>query len=258
MAETTAVVLRAGADAVIAYGLHTVMAALDDPSNALLALTVGDGPLNRRQQRVVERAEARGCAIERVPRATLDELADGVHQGVVLRLEPRETTTEVNLAELLAADRPQLTLLLLDGVTDPRNLGASVRSAAAFGVDAVLTPSRRSAGLSPAALKAASGGLSRTPLVQITNLARALRQIQEAGVWTVGLAGEATRALHEVDLTGRTALIMGSEAAGLRRLTREHCDHVARLPTDGAASLNVAVAAGVALYELARQRGAGA
>ena len=123
-----------------------------------------------------------------------------------------------------------------------------------FRIDAVLTPVRRSAPVSPVALKAASGGFSRVPLVQVTNLARTIRQIQEAGVWTVGLAGEGEQTLGELDLTGRTALIMGSEGDGLRRLTREHCDHVARLPTRDGASLNVAVATGVALYEMVRQR----
>ena len=176
------------------------------------------------------------------------------HQGVLLRFDSPQETLAIDLETLLAEDRPQLALLLLDGVTDPRNLGACVRSAAAWGIDAVLTPVRRSAPVSPVALKAASGGFSRVPLVQVTNLARTIRQIQEAGVWTVGLAGEGEQTLGELDLTGRTALIMGSEGDGLRRLTREHCDHVARLPTRDGASLNVAVATGVALYEMVRQR----
>ncbi len=238
----------------IAFGLHAVMAVLDDSGSTPLVLVVSEGTLNRRQRRAVERAEARGCVIERVPGDELDALSNGVHQGVLLRFDSPQQTLAIDLETLLAEDRPQLALLLLDGVTDPRNLGACVRSAAAWGIDAVLTPVRRSAPVSPVALKAASGGFSRVPLVQVTNLARTIRQIQEAGVWTVGLAGEGEQTLGELDLTGRTALIMGSEGDGLRRLTREHCDHVARLPTRDGASLNVAVATGVALYEMVRQR----
>ena len=149
--------------------------------------------------------------------------------------------------------RAQLALLLLDGVTDPRNLGACVRSAAALGVDAVVIPKRRSAGLNPAALKAASGGMARVPLVQVTNLKRTVRQLQQANVWVVGLDGEADAVLNEVDMTGRIALIMGSEGEGMRRLTESACDYLARIPTGGS-SLNVSVAAGIALYEMARQR----
>jgi len=235
------------------FGLHAVLAALENPSSELQGLSVVDGKLNRRQQRVVDRAASAGCPVTRVSRTDLDKLASGVHQGVVLHLAEL-SQTPASLEEILAEDRPDLALLLLDGVTDPRNLGACVRSAAAWGVDAVLVLSRRSAPVSAAAQKAASGGFARVPVVAVSNLARALKQIQQAGVWTVGLAGEGEETLASVDLTGRVALIMGSEGDGMRRLTRENCDHVTRLPTAQGASLNVSVAAGVALYEMARQR----
>lgn len=240
----------------IIYGLHAVTAALEDGRSQPELLSLTDGRLNRRQQRVLDRAQAIGCLVQRLPRSELDDLANGVHQGVVLRVgaAPQQV---LDLPQLLAADRPSLSLLLLDGVTDPRNLGACVRSAAAWGVDAVLLPTRRSAPVSSVAQKAASGGFVHVPVIAVSNLARALKQIQEAGVWTVGLAGDGKQSLAEIDLTGRVALIMGSEGDGMRRLTQEYCDHVARLPTVDEASLNVSVAAGVALYEMVRQRGGG-
>ena len=237
----------------IIYGLHAVNAALENGDSQLELLSLAEGRLNRRQRQVHDRAESRGCPVQRLPRADLDVLAGGVHQGAVLRLSaPLERA--VDLSQILAADRPDLSLVLLDGVTDPRNLGACVRSAAAWGVDAVLVPAKRSAPASAVAQKAASGGFSRVPVIAINNLARALKQIQEAGVWTVGLAGEGEQQLSDIDLKGRIALIMGSEGDGMRRLTRENCDYVVRLPTVDEASLNVSVAAGVALYEMVRQR----
>ena len=155
----------------IAFGLHAVMAVLDDSGSTPLVLVVSEGTLNRRQRRAVERAEARGCVIERVRGDELDALSNGVHQGVLLRFDSPQQTLAIDLETLLAEDRPQLALLLLDGVTDPRNLGACVRSAAAWGIDAVLTPVRRSAPVSPVALKAASGGFS-----------------QSMGIWTYSIA----------------------------------------------------------------------
>jgi 23S rRNA (guanosine2251-2'-O)-methyltransferase len=148
-------------------------------------------------------------------------------------------------------------LLVLDGVTDPHNLGACLRSADAFGAHAVVVPRDHSAPLNATARKAASGAADVVPLVSVTNLARTLRALQEAGVWIVGAAGEAAQALGSVDLKGPIALVLGAEGSGLRRLTREHCDFLAAIPLAGTvSSLNVSVAAGVFLYEAARQRGA--
>ncbi|MFM7065689.1 MAG: 23S rRNA (guanosine(2251)-2'-O)-methyltransferase RlmB, partial [Gammaproteobacteria bacterium] len=146
-------------------------------------------------------------------------------------------------------------LLVLDGVTDPHNLGACLRTADAAGVDCVIAPRDRAAGLTPAARKVAAGAAESVPFAQVTNLVRCLERLKQAGVWVVGTAGEATDEVHAVDLTGPLAVVMGAEGEGMRRLTRETCDRLVRLPMAGAVeSLNVSVATGVVLYEAVRQR----
>jgi 23S rRNA (guanosine2251-2'-O)-methyltransferase len=146
-------------------------------------------------------------------------------------------------------------LLILDGVQDPHNLGACLRSAAAAGATAVIVPKDRAATLTPTARKVAAGGAERVPLVRVTNLARCMKDLQDAGIWIVGLAGEAEASLYSVDLKGPMAIAMGGEGEGLRRLTREHCDYLAKIPmASGMESLNVSVAAGISLFEALRQR----
>jgi 23S rRNA (guanosine2251-2'-O)-methyltransferase len=159
----------------------------------------------------------------------------------------------------LVADTAAPLLLVLDGVTDPHNLGACLRTADAAGVDAVVAPRDRAAGLGPTVRKVAAGAAESVPFVQVTNLARTLAWLAEAGVWRIGLAGEGEGTLHAADLRGPLALVLGSEGRGLRRLTREHCDLLLRIPMAGSVeSLNVSVAAGVALFEARRQRQAAA
>jgi 23S rRNA (guanosine2251-2'-O)-methyltransferase len=146
-------------------------------------------------------------------------------------------------------------LLVLDGVTDPHNLGACLRSADAAGVQAVIVPKDRSASLTPVVRKVACGAAETVPLVAVTNLARTLKQLQQRGLWVVGTAGEAQQYIYELDLKIPTVIVMGAEGAGMRRLTRENCDYLARLPmAGGVSSLNVSVAAGVCLFEAVRQR----
>ncbi|MGH8184750.1 MAG: 23S rRNA (guanosine(2251)-2'-O)-methyltransferase RlmB, partial [Rhodanobacteraceae bacterium] len=150
--------------------------------------------------------------------------------------------------------------LVLDGVTDPHNLGACLRSAAAAGATAVIAPKDRAVGVTPVVRRASAGAVDRVPLIEVTNLARTLRELKDAGVWLTGLAGEAEASLYDIDLSGRVALVMGGEGEGMRRLTREACDHLARIPMPGGdfgrgvESLNVSVAAGIALFEAVRQR----
>ncbi|MBS0395808.1 MAG: 23S rRNA (guanosine(2251)-2'-O)-methyltransferase RlmB, partial [Proteobacteria bacterium] len=180
----------------------------------------------------------------------------GVHQGVVARVAPLAPLAEDELLMRLGGGTRPPLLLVLDGVQDPHNLGACLRTADGAGVDAVIVPRDRASGLTAVVRKVAAGAAETVPFTQVTNLARFLRALKEQGVWVVGADGEA-EALHTAaDLTGPVALVLGAEGTGMRRLTREQCDLVVRLPMLGAVeSLNVSVAAGVLLYEVLRQRG---
>jgi 23S rRNA (guanosine2251-2'-O)-methyltransferase len=175
------------------------------------------------------------------------------HQGVVALCT--ETTRPEDLEDILAHVDATTLLLLLDGVTDPRNLGACMRTAAAAGVNAVVVPRDRSASMTDVASKAAAGAAELLPLIAVTNLARAMDQIKEAGIWIAGATGDADRSIFDLDLRGPLAWALGAEGSGLRRLTRERCDWLARIPMhEQAESLNVSVATGVCLFETVRQR----
>ncbi len=176
-----------------------------------------------------------------------------VHQGAALLSEP---LTDVALEDVLdrAAEAEKSVVLVLDQVTDPQNVGAILRSAAAFGADAVLVPDRHAPPETGALVKAASGAVEIVPLVRVINLARALEELKKAGFWIAGLDGQAPQTLAAADMTGKVALVLGAEGEGLRRLTRDHCDILVRLPiSERMESLNVSAAAAVALYELARK-----
>ena len=199
--------------------------------------------------------ESKGVAVRRVPRAELDAQTDSaVHQGIVLDVQPLKPLSLPEFEDLVIARGSDLRLLLLDQVEDPRNLGACLRSAAAAGIDAVVVPKDRSAGLSPAAIKAAAGASEFVPLVSVTNLARTMRFLSDAGVHIVGAAVDATVSVYEARLEPPVAMALGSEGAGLRRLTREHCDELFEIPMRGSIeSLNVAVSAGIVLFESLRR-----
>jgi 23S rRNA (guanosine2251-2'-O)-methyltransferase len=214
----------------------------------------------RRDQRLAELAglaRKAGVPVRQLDRDTLDAAAGGAnHQGVVAWVTAPAARPVQDLDALLAGlDHPPL-LLILDGVTDPHNLGACLRSADAAGADAVIAPRDKAVGLTPVAVKVASGAADSVPFIQVTNLARTLERLKDAGVWLVGTSDAAVGSLFATDLRGPLGLVLGGEGSGLRRLTREHCDLLVSLPMRGRVeSLNVSVAAGVCLYEALRQRG---
>lgn len=236
-------------------GLHAVEALLRASPQRARLLLLQQGRRDARLLALRALAEAGGVPCESVPKSRLDRLAGQAHQGAVASCQPLSPTSEQEFADRFEAwPRPRL-FLVLDGVNDPRNLGACLRSAAAAGAQAVLLPKRRTAPLNAAALKAASGAAERLTLVQVTNLARRLQWLQRRGVWLVGAAADAERLWTQVDLTRDSALVLGSEGVGLRRLTRQTCDATVAIPMAAQEnSLNVSVAAGVLLFEAVRQR----
>ena len=238
------------------YGLHAVQAMLERAPKRVRQLKVQRGRLDARMQALLDQAGAEALDVERVMPDELDRLADGgVHQGVVAIVTPSQLWSEEMLGHLMDKEEGVPLLLVLDGVTDPHNLGACLRSADAAGAQAVIIPKDKSATLSPTVRKVACGAAETVPLVAVTNLARTLKQLQQRGLWVVGTAGEAEQLLYEVDLKVPTVIVMGAEGTGMRRLTREHCDYLAKLPMAGAvSSLNVSVTAGICLFEAVRQR----
>ena len=198
-------------------------------------------------------AAERGVKVRRVPADVLDRDAKkGVHQGVVADVESVSTYSVEELVR--SADGPAL-IVVLDGIEDPHNLGAILRTADAAGAHGVILQQRRSAALEGAAAKASAGAVAHVKIAEVVNIARAVEELKEAGVWTVGLAGEAPTAYDAIDFRVPTALVVGAEGSGLRRLVRERCDHLASIPMEGhVGSLNVSVAAGIALFEAVRQR----
>lgn len=234
-------------------GFHAVLAALEDGAEKPLEIWLSDSRQDERARRVMALAKALQVPVRQRPRSDLDLRASELrHQGVLAMLPERKFQGEDALERPAT---PQRMLLALDGVQDPHNLGACLRTAEAVGVDAVIIPRDRSASLTAVALKAAAGAAERVPVITVTNLARTLDRLKELGYWLTGLAGEGEETLFDVDLTGPLVLVMGAEGEGLRRLTREACDRLVRIPMQGKAeSLNVSVATAVCLYEAYRQR----
>jgi len=237
-------------------GFHAVTARLRHSPESIEALYVDGARRDGRMQQLLDRAQAAAVRVTVSDAERLQRIAAGsTHQGVVALC--REVALARSLDDVLAEVNARTLLLLLDGVTDPRNLGACMRTAEAAGAQALIVPRDRSASLTPVVAAAAAGAAETLPLIAVTNLARAMEEIREAGVWIVGAAGEAERTLYEIDLTGPVAWALGAEGPGLRRLTREKCDWLARIPLQGRTeSLNVSVATGVCLFETLRQRAA--
>ena len=239
-------------------GINPVDGALRNDAARVRELLVENGQRNARVLALAERARALKIPVQHRPREELERYAgEARHQGIVARYEAAPAAHESDLADLLARDGERTLVLVLDGVTDPHNLGACLRSAAAAGITAVVVPKDRAVGLTPVVRRAAAGGAERVPLIAVTNLARTLRELKDAGVWITGLAGDTERSLYAIDFTGPVAIVLGGEGEGMRRLTRESCDFVASIPMPGGMeSLNVSVATGVALFEALRQRSA--
>lgn len=237
------------------YGLHAVSALVTGEPDRVRVLHVQRGRRDRRMAELVDAARDRGIRVETVDRAWLDRRCSGSHQGVVADCHELAPATEKDLeARWDELAWPPL-ILVLDGVTDPRNLGACLRSANAAGVQVVLLPRRRSAPLNDAALKTAAGGAEGLMVVEVANLARRLEWLKDRGVWLIGAAGEAEAQWDQADLSGACAIVVGSEGEGLRSLTARLCDQLVRIPMLGTvSSLNVSVAAGVLLFEAVRQR----
>ncbi len=234
-------------------GFHAVLAALEDADEKPHQIWLLDSRNDERARKVLAAAHSLGVPVQRCGRGDLDLRLPGLrHQGVMAAVPVRQIDGDALLAHPATPDR---LLLVLDGVQDPHNLGACLRTAEAVGVDAVIIPRDRAASLTAVARKAAAGSAERVPLVTVTNLSRTLERLQSLGYWITGLAGEADQTLYQADLTGPMVLVMGAEGEGMRRLTREHCDRLVRIPMSGRTeSLNVSVAAAVCLYEAWRQR----
>jgi 23S rRNA (guanosine2251-2'-O)-methyltransferase len=237
-------------------GINSVRSALKFGADGVAELWLDRRRRDRRLLELAELARAAGIQVRQAERDELDRAAAGAnHQGALAWVLVPAAHTEQDLDGLLSRiDGPPL-LLVLDGVTDPHNLGACLRSADGAGAHAVIAPKDKAVGLTPVAVKVASGAAGSVPFVQVTNLARTLEWLKSRGIWLIGTAGDADGNLFETDLRGPVALVLGSEGKGLRRLTRERCDLLVRLPMIGSVeSLNVSVAAGVCLYEALRQR----
>jgi 23S rRNA (guanosine2251-2'-O)-methyltransferase len=236
------------------YGLHAVRALLERRPDAVVAAKVLADASDALEDLVRELARRR-VPVERVRRTELDRASDGAsHQGVLVEVRGAREASIGDLEDLVVARGRAVRLLVLDGVEDPRNLGACLRTADAAGVDAVIVPKTHSAPLSAAGMKAATGAAETVPLVRAPNLARTLNWLKEAGVWVVGADSEAGRALYDAKLAPPIAIVLGGEGRGLRRLTRDTCDELVSFPMAGTVeSLNVSVATGIVLFELLRQ-----
>lgn len=240
-------------------GIQPVIAALKARPQGIVCLHVAEGTQNRRLRDIEMLAADLGVRVNSVSRDDLDAWAGmDRHQDVVAEVQAGVPLTESDLDALLDALEGDPLLLVLDGVQDPHNLGACLRTAEGAGVHAVIIPRDRAVGLTPVVRKTAAGAAERLPLVTVTNLARTLRTLKDRGIWLCGTTDAADQPLYRQDLTGPLALVMGSEGQGIRRLTAELCDFLVAIPMAGAVeSLNVSVATGVALYEAVRQRSAG-
>jgi 23S rRNA (guanosine2251-2'-O)-methyltransferase len=238
------------------YGLHAIGAVIERAPERVLELWLAQTRDDPRLRELRERAQAAGVSVQSVAVEVLAKLVGEVtHQGAVAAVRPLQPWGERDLLQALEGFAEDPLLLILDGVTDPHNLGACLRTADAAGVHALVLPRDRAAGVDGVVRKVAAGAAEFVPLASVTNLARTLDLLKERGIWVMGTDGEAGSSLYSVDLKRPLAVVLGAEGSGMRRLTRERCDFVVRIPMAGRAqSLNVSVAAGIALFEARRQR----
>lgn len=237
------------------YGVHSVKSALINNSQNVIELLVLENRHDKPLSELIDLAKQAKIKIHFVARQDLDKrLPNKNHQGTIAKITVQAKYHEQDLQELLN-ETPDALLLILDGVQDPHNLGACIRSANAAGVTAVIVPKDNAVGLTDVVRKVASGAAEVTPVIQVTNLARTIRALKDQGVWVYGAAAEAEINIYNAQFSGKTALALGAEGKGLRRLTKELCDYLISIPMSGmVSSLNVSVAAGVCLFEVVRQR----
>ncbi len=237
------------------FGLHAVESLVRNESDSVLSIQVQEGRDDQRLSKLINLIKQKNIKLELVPRKSLDALVSGRHQGIVALIKAEIEKTEGDLEDILQGLSTPPFLLILDSVTDPHNLGACLRSADAAGVHAVIVPKDKSAPLNSVARKVACGASEHVPVIRVTNLARTMKWLQNFGIWITGAAGEAEQNIYQTDLKGSMAIAMGAEGSGLRRLTREHCDQLTKIPMEGSvSSLNVSVATGICLFEALRQR----
>lgn len=230
------------------YGMNTLLSLLENCPEAIVEIFAVEQKLNQISKK------AATISVNKTSKATLDKwFPEQNHQGVAATINQKQYS-ESDISELLSKSEKPL-VLILDGIQDPHNLGACLRSAAAAKVDCVLVPSNNSVGITPTVRKIASGGAELVPLVQVTNLARSIKKLQDMGIWIVGTAAESEQTIYQIDLNQPIGIVMGAEGTGMRRLTAENCDFLARLPMPGPIeSLNLSVSTGICLYEALRQR----
>lgn len=238
-------------------GINAVASALEHDVEHVREVLLEAGSKNERISDIEDIARRRDVPVRRVNHQALEGVAGGLrHQGAAARYEAAKPREESELPGLIEAAAGKALVLVLDGIQDPHNLGACLRSAAAADVTAVIIPKDKAAGITATVRKTSAGAADRLPIFAVTNLARTVRLMKDAGVWVYGLEGEAEASLHATDLRGNVAIVMGSEGEGMRRLTRELCDGLMKIPMPGEMeSLNVSVATGIALFEAVRQRG---
>ncbi|WP_392564766.1 23S rRNA (guanosine(2251)-2'-O)-methyltransferase RlmB [Orbus wheelerorum] len=238
------------------YGIHAIQGMLARSPERILDVYLLKNREDKRLNTLVQEIESLRLQVKVVDRKWLDEQSSqGVHQGIMAKIKEGRNYHENDLPDLLTKKADPF-ILILDGVTDPHNLGACIRTADATGVDLIIIPKDKSAPLNAIAKKVACGAAESVPVIRVTNLARTLRMLKEEHqIWIVGTAGEADHSLYQSNLTGKLAIIMGAEGEGMRRLTKEHCDELISIPMSGfVSSLNVSVATGICLFESVRQK----
>ncbi|MGP1923567.1 MAG: 23S rRNA (guanosine(2251)-2'-O)-methyltransferase RlmB [Arsenophonus sp. NEOnobi-MAG3] len=239
----------------IIYGIHAVQALLERDPSRLKQVFILKGCKDKRLFPIIQQLKKLGIIIQLANRQWMDrQTKNAVHQGIFTQVKFGREYQESDL-DIIISQVQLPFLLILDGITDPHNLGACLRSAEAAGINVVIVPKDKSAQLNAIAKKVACGAAESMPLIRVTNLVRTLRQLQQHHIWIVGTAGDANHTLYESKLIGAIALVMGAEDEGMRRLTREHCNELISIPMAGmVSSLNVSVATGVCLFEAVRQR----
>lgn len=243
------------------YGIHVVLSLLNKSPERIKELHLVESRQDARLLEVSTLAKEQGIRVLWATHKQLDSWThEATHQGVMAKIKPKKAMAESDLIQLIqdhhnASQKKSVLLLVLDGVQDPHNLGACLRTADAAGVSAVIIPRDRSVGLTPLVHKVASGAAETTPVIEVTNLVRFLEQLKKEGVWLMGASSHTHQSLYQTDLRGSAAIVLGAEGTGLRRLTEECCDVLMQIPMLGSVeSLNVSVAAGITLYEAVRQR----